>query len=227
MGDGTAETDALLDACYVGNLALIREYVCKGMPVTFANDDVTPEFSPLHASVSMGHFEAVKLLIELGASAAEYSIEGENSLLHLVAEEEFAEIAEYLLSRGADKNINRTDYVSRSPLMISAAKGNMAMCSLFLSFGAFVDYRNVSLNGNTALAEASESGAIEMIDFLIERGADPFVPGFMSNTAWSRAKDDLTRNALKKFSLYCECLIDPRNGLALDKPDAVHHNSAG
>jgi ankyrin repeat protein len=53
-------------------------------------------YTPLHNSVSRGHFEAVKFLVERGADLNATNSEGETAL-HLAVKHRFPKIIEYLI----------------------------------------------------------------------------------------------------------------------------------
>lgn len=55
--------------------------------------------------------------------------------------------------------------------------------------GADVNAHNAPHIGDTALRLAAENGTLEMVELLLNAGADPTIPGWMALTALDKARD--------------------------------------
>jgi ankyrin repeat protein len=124
----------------------------------------------LHRACLKGDYEAVKILLEAGASvdtrerhkwnalacAATCPIENPSKLLSL------------LLRYGAD--VNAECGFGWQPLSQAIIQGTLAAVAWLVDHGADIDHRD--LEGDTALAEAIFQGWSDKAEFLIRRGAD-------------------------------------------------------
>lgn len=129
------------------NIEILKEFLKRG-----ANPNATYN-SEYKQVIWLNHgnsFEKVKIFLEYGANISETNGNGEN-ILHLLAEyHNRIELAEFLISKGADfnkKNIN-----GRTPLFNALRSDNYKLIELFLSKGAEV---NIADNdGITPLLDA-------------------------------------------------------------------------
>ena len=160
-------------------------------------DEANPQTgdTPLNEAASKGNREVVELLLALGANRnrrdrsgatplenaararhtgaleallAKESPEASGALLHEAALKGQTEIADILVSKGA--NVDARDKTGATPLHQAALKGNLAIARLLLDHGAAVDARDG--DGGTPLLDAVISGHTEVAALLLDRGAD-------------------------------------------------------
>ena len=86
------------------------------------------------------------------------------------------------------KLINVFDELSLTPLMHAAMNGQVAAVKLLLAAGANVNAHDNPRIGNTAINEVAGDGTFEIIEVLLEAGADPTIRGWMNLNALDRAR---------------------------------------
>jgi ankyrin repeat protein len=91
-------------------------------------------------------------------------------LLTAAIEEDYADIVECLLERGASANAPVSQDLP-VPLCKAAALGSLDIVQVLISHGANVNARDEA-TGRTALHEAATQGDADVVDFLLARGAD-------------------------------------------------------
>ena len=112
-----------------------------------------------------GDLTKVKQLIEAGADPNSCDSNGMRTLLTF-----HPEVIEYLLSKGADPNLQRNENIS--PVLTGIMYGgNLECVRLLLEGGADVNRQNEH-NHETALHYAASGDSVEMVKLLIEHGAD-------------------------------------------------------
>ena len=167
-------TNSFFDAIKFGNLAGI-EAGLEADPSLANSRDLRENYNfavhisrPLALSVAcaMGSAEAVKLLLEHGASPDGYLTTGEPGPLMEVAINGDVEKAQLLLQFGANINIC-TD--GNTPLAWALGDKKVALAKFLLEQGADPNCRND--NGTYALAIARRLGLTEIVDILEAKGA--------------------------------------------------------
>ncbi|MFC4211614.1 ankyrin repeat domain-containing protein [Pedobacter lithocola] len=127
------------------------------------NDDLG--YSALAIAVARGHKEAVKVLLDYGASANTQDAKG-NTPLHYVSENNDLELARLLLNHGADLSLQNTS--GNQPLWtatFSAADGDkskLPLVKLLLERGA--DREHLNSVGKKPLDIAQKIGVQDLID---------------------------------------------------------------
>jgi uncharacterized protein len=94
--------------------------------------------------------------------------------LHFAAFFGHPEAAKLLIERGADleaRSTNREFALDAAPLHSASAAGQLEVCEVLLDAGA--DVNAVQHGGYTALLDAAANGNAELVERLVERGADP------------------------------------------------------
>ena len=84
--------------------------------------------------------------------------------------------------------VNRFDDLGRTPLHYAVAREHLDVVDALLQCGANVNAHDERVVGNTPLGEVSDTCSYEMARLLIEAGADPTIPGWMSLSAVDRAR---------------------------------------
>ena len=118
----------------------------------------------VHAA-GAGDLPRVKQLIEAGADANSCDSNGMGTLLTF-----HPQVIKYLLSQGADPNLQRNENIS--PVLTGIVyAGNVECARLLLEGGAEVNRQNEH-NHETALHFAASGDNVEMVTLLIAHGAD-------------------------------------------------------
>jgi len=115
----------------------------------------------LHQAATDGDVEQVKLLISKGADVNAED-EEQKTPLHYAAKSGKMEVVQLLVEAGADVN------VEPGPLFVAVAKDHTTVAEYLIAHGAVVN----GGGGWTPLQEASYSSSIEMVELLIDKGAD-------------------------------------------------------
>ncbi|OJJ33509.1 hypothetical protein ASPWEDRAFT_174912 [Aspergillus wentii DTO 134E9] len=105
-----------------------------------------------------------QLLVEAGAIDINYTGEVYSDMLSIAVSSGECDRVRFCLKHGADPNLNRIeDY--KTVLASAAEEGYIDITALLLEYGAV-------LNGSGALVLAAEDGKLEMVKYLLGRGAD-------------------------------------------------------
>ena len=131
--------------------------------------------APLLAALYRRHFRIANLLHRHGAVV---DIRGEygRTPLYSASIEGLVDIMRWLLNHGADPNVPRSDY--RTPLQSAAVNMNLEVVQLLLDHNVYVNSRDDA--GETPLSDtiytrrsSQEKGAVDVVQRLLEHGADP------------------------------------------------------
>jgi ankyrin repeat protein len=105
--------------------------------------------------------------------------------LHRAAAEGDVAGARSLIEGGAD--LNTFDDVGFTPLHYAVRNGHHGLAKLLLDAGANVNAREESTNSNTAISVAVTEASPEMVELLLQRGANPGIRGWMGIDAYHAA----------------------------------------
>ncbi|CDW78136.1 ankyrin repeat [Stylonychia lemnae] len=126
--------------------------------------------TPLMKASINGHLEIVKLLLKFGANPRKKNKRSESSLA-LACMQENAAICDRLIIAKAD--VNEVDFRKRTPLLKCARHNSQSVIlQMLLKAGARTDIADDE--GNTPLHFAAMRGTIEVGQFLINLGANPY-----------------------------------------------------
>ncbi len=164
-------------------------------PVMFASG----EFTPLLLAARDGHLESVKVLVEHGADVNALAADGKNALGLAIFNGSY-DIADYLIDAGSD--VNQADAQRMTPLFWAVDRRNMETAPNFpwvvtddplplirklLDRGADPNWvidntPRARMRGGsprivfaTALMRAAFSADLELVNLLLEHGADPHI----------------------------------------------------
>src|SRR5262245_816197 len=97
--------------------------------------------------------------------------------LHRAAEDGDLERARELIRERAA--LNAFDAIGYTPLHHAVKNRHVSMIKLLLDAGADINAREEQTNSDTAISVAAADSSPEIVKLLLERGADPFIPGWM------------------------------------------------
>ena len=158
----TANDIALLAASGKGDNAKVSELLGQGANVNVQNDAGS---TPLIEAVYNNHIETVKLLLEKGADPNARKKDGATALGFA---KQYPPIVELLKSKGATIESNQGLDIA---LLDTAGKGDLAKAKELVEKGAYVNYHDKE--GRAPIIEAAYNGRVEVVKFLLEKGADP------------------------------------------------------
>ncbi len=117
-----------------------------------------------------GDLAEIKRLFEEGIdlNTISGSSEYHYSVLHIAANKGYLELAEWLVSNGAEVNI--TSDAGITPLHMAARKGYPEITELLIANGADINANEFGIG--TPLHEAASAGKMEILEILISNGAD-------------------------------------------------------
>jgi ankyrin repeat protein len=124
-------------------------------------------------AAAIGDIERLGDLLDEDASRVNASSDDGFTPLHFAAFFGHPAAAELLIERGADleaRSTNRQFAFDAAPLHSAAAAGRRDVCEVLLDAGA--DVNAVQHGGYTALLDAAANKNSELVDFLLERGAN-------------------------------------------------------
>ena len=110
----------------------------------------------------------------------------ESEQLHEAAQD--GDIQRVISLLGNNYPVNKFDSLGKTPLHYAVAAGRLDVVDALLCAGANVNARDERVNGNTPLADSSDSCSFEMAERLVGAGADPTIRGWMSLNAIDRAR---------------------------------------
>ncbi len=176
-------------------------------PVTFAAGELTP----LLIAARDGHFATLKLLVEAGADINALTADGKNALGLAIFNGSY-DIADYLVDQGSD--VNQPDAQRFTPLFWAVDRRNMETAPNFpwvvtddplplikklLDQGADPNWvvnntPRARMRGGsprivfaTALMRAAFSGDLELVQLLLDHGADPQIKSSDNETTLAAA----------------------------------------
>ncbi|XP_059489715.1 uncharacterized protein LOC132204878 [Neocloeon triangulifer] len=188
-------------AAFISNEKMCQLMVESGADLSAVNSGGN---DALHLACFNGKFESVQYL--LGLNGFDLGKKGKNgkTALHFAALRDNIDVAEFLLSKGAD--VNARDDNNETPLNWSAYIANEDMCQLLVVSGA--DLSAVDIDGNDALRLACCNGKLENVQYLL--GLNSFDLGMKGKNG----KTALHYAAQKGHHAVAELLIS--NGLDIN-----------
>ncbi|CAH0004446.1 unnamed protein product [Clonostachys byssicola] len=201
-------------ACKIGHEAVIRTLLDKGVDV----DGKDADGKPLQIAVRQGHEAIAVLLLERGANVNAQNKYGETAL-HEAAQRGHQRIMQLLIDKGANVNAQSRIYGLETALEIASLKGDLAIIQLLLDNGADINTTNgealavacgrgdmamvkllidkgarlSGMGGPTPLEMASEYGHNEIVQLLLDCGADINVEGGALHAASSTGHEAIVR----------------------------------
>ena len=187
----TADDRNLLIASSLGACNEIIRLFVRGADVNYRGGGTA---APIHFAISSGRWEAVEILLLLGANPEKTDFWGNTPLVVAVRANSLT-IAEKLIRYGADPD--RPDRQNSTPLHHAAALDNFDMTDMLLYYDAITELADNE--GNTPLMTGVCFGYHDIADLLLQSGADPNTPdkkGFTPLMAASQNGDTLMMQLL-------------------------------
>jgi Ankyrin repeats (3 copies)/Ankyrin repeat len=150
-------------AIYKGDDDLAEHMILAGADVNAR--DQTME-TPLYRAVNTDNYKLLKLLLDHGALIDLADQEGDTAL-HISCTDGDVCMIETLLAYGA--SVHAENRRGETPLHYSVYQGNLQVVKCIVGHGANINKESV---GGTPLFQAISKGFIEIVDYLIDKGAD-------------------------------------------------------
>ena len=158
---------------------------------------------PLEIAATAGNTEIVEVLLKGGANVDEQGAQSRTSLTALAANDTWADeygvgerlvaTAELLIRHGA--NVNAAGRLGWTPVILSAANGNIPLLEVLLKSGADVD--TALPTGYNALHQAAARGKDSSVRLLLGAGADATLRTLDGRTAMQLAEHYAKQNVIK------------------------------
>jgi ankyrin repeat protein len=107
--------------------------------------------------------------------------------LHRAAADGDCTLAKSLIAEGAP--LDAFEDIGFTPLHFAVRHERFAMAQLLLDAGANINAREEETNSNTAISVAARETSPDMVEFLLARGADPWIAGWMGLNAFDVARE--------------------------------------
>ncbi|GMH39721.1 hypothetical protein BSKO_07619 [Bryopsis sp. KO-2023] len=159
-----------------GNINIIKDLINAGVDITARQ---AGESNPLHLAAQFGHFEAVKLLLEQGVFDIEQTKSGGQTALDLAAAVDTnngRETVKLLREKGA-----KSDGLAAF-LADKVAEDKFRASKALIEAGADVNYVN-EFTKETPLHRASSMPSVQLVELLLDNGADPCLKDSDGKTA--------------------------------------------
>ena len=125
-------------------------------------------WTPLHYASWSGDVKIAQLLLDHGARVNRRSSEGSTPLRLLSEQDGILEVAQLLLEYGADPGARSNS--GRNPILEALERGHQGLAKLLLKY--YSTDPNTQVDGRTLLHVASEYGHLDVVQGLLELGAD-------------------------------------------------------
>ena len=161
----TADIWRMFTATKEGDLNTVRQLVlnCSGLATYEYN--YTP---PIHFAVREGHLNIVEFLLDYWSDPAYRTYSFRDSLLTMALDRQFDSIADLLRNR-LYQDFSIRDNLDQ--ILAAASEGDLDQLKLLI--GGRADLINsANETGETALHKAVEAGHLDIITFLLDRGAN-------------------------------------------------------
>jgi hypothetical protein len=189
-GHFTGEDWSLMNATEQNAVQVVNQLLADG-----ADPNKTFNRTALHLAVETGRSEIVDLLLAHGADLNARDHLGRAPLFLAVATRR-PKIARVLMDAGADATI--LDQDGTSMLYVALKRGYREIALWTLDNGVDVNAIRANKENSTVLILAASEGDHEMVELLLERGADPSITNKDGKTALDLAVSRETRAHLSE-----------------------------
>ena len=139
----------------------------------------------LQAAIFHNRLDYVKLLVHEGIGV-NWQDESGTTPLHNATHDGKVEFVRLLLDQGANANV--FDELQRTPLHYACEQENEEMVTLMLEYDADINIQNTELIGETPLSNIADSCNYNFFLFMVGKGADLDLTGWMQNSSRDRFK---------------------------------------
>ncbi len=136
----------------------------------------------------------------------------EEEKLHFAVQEGDFEQVKILLQN--NEEINKFDELGKTPLHYAVENEFLDIAKFLLDNGANVNAQDISIAGNTPLANIAQNCSYKIAKLLLDYRADPTIPGWMNQSALDRAIKRKKDEGVKVYKLLLSVVKHP-NGRAL------------
>lgn len=157
-----------------GSANIVEQLMKAGADPNDKLNYVNADETPLMHAARAGSVEAVRLLLLAGAQVNARESWNGQSALHWAAAEGHGAVVEALIEGGAD--IRQPSNAGSSPFLFAVRKGDMRTVQAFLAAGADVNEKRRP-DFATPLLVAIINGHEDLVDLLLDKGADPNAEG--------------------------------------------------
>ncbi|XP_033643957.1 ankyrin repeat domain-containing protein 17-like isoform X1 [Asterias rubens] len=167
INETTEEGESLLSLACSGGYFELAQVLLK-MNANVEDRGSKGDCTPLMEAASAGHVDIVKLLIDYGADVNAQSSAGNTPLMYACSGGH-EEAVKVLLDTAA--NIEDHNENGHTPLMEAASSGHVGIAKVLLERGAGINTHSNEFK-ESALTLACYKGHLQMVQFLLEAGAD-------------------------------------------------------
>ena len=182
------------DAVKEGNIPKIENYMKKSEIDVNAKDVL--KNTPLHYAILNQDSDLIKFLIKNGADVNAKNAYGK-TVLHTALERKSIHLVELLLRNGA--NVNLEKFSGERPLDIAVEMKNKDVVGILLKNGALVNHPK---EYTSALHRAVGTGNVEIVEMLLEHGAECMQKDKTGKTPLAIAKRKGNTDVYKLMSTY-------------------------
>lgn len=183
---------ALVRAVQKNDITQVRKLITKGVSVNRLRNPTTPgnpgEDTPLMIAAQKGSLPILKLLLTKGAKLETQATGGYFTALHYAVVNGHKSCVQALLARGADAN---TANVDGELALLAAAERYPIIAKMLINKGANVNGEDIT--GSTVLMYAIWGGQLDLVRFLLKKGADVHPKDEGDDTALTHAKKEGNR----------------------------------
>ena len=173
---------ALVETVVAEDLVAVQVLLANGADPN--GDDKAPDARPLILAANLGFTEIVELLLKNGA-LQELTDSIGLSALQWASREDRVETSRVLLSHGAEVDQTGSDHLT--PLHSAVLSNQYQMAAVLLEHGANINATEASF-GLTALMMAARSSYVDVLNLLLEKGADMHIRDVEGQSALDWAK---------------------------------------
>ena len=219
-------------ACKKNNLELVKFLIKNGADVNLLDMyyktplDISLNETLNFKQTQYAYFEMVKVFVQLGQFKINKKATGSGeTLLHKSCARNNAELVKFLLENDADVNVLDND--DRTPLELSFAQSNnacSAIVKVFVKLGK-VDVNKKFNNGNTLLHKACSGNNLELVKFLLGKGADVNVLNNKEQTALQLTDSEMIQDYIALFPI-SKNIVELKTSINIVNNIFLYKNSA-
>ncbi len=166
IGFADQYTDELADACYMGDIEIVRDLIGRGADINATDSSGK---TPLANAAMAGYRDIYELLIEKGANYNFFDCSAAGDVLRV----------NKLIADGTD--VNATDKFGSTALMLASQDSGVDVMEILLNNGSNIDFQNSQ--GRTALMIAAKNGQRKAVELLLDHNADVHIKDQDDKTA--------------------------------------------